>query len=197
MSTILLIRHGITDAVGKALSGRTKGVSLSAEGHRQACAVAKWLTAFDIQHVYSSPLERAIETAEEFSTESGLPVRLAPEITEIDFGEWTGKFFSDLEKEDSWQQFNLRRSLGVAPGGESAAAVQQRTIGFLQCVAERHADEKVAIFTHADVIRSALLWCLNSSLDNIHRLEIGAGSASIIDFIGGTPCVRLMNFNAR
>ena len=86
---ILLIRHALVDACGAFLAGRTHGVHLNDEGRQQAAALGRCLEAVDISAIYTSPLERACETAAALGAR-GASVFVARDLNEIDFGDWTG-----------------------------------------------------------------------------------------------------------
>ena len=91
MTTFLLIRHGHTDWIGKALAGHTPGVGLSKDGQRQAERLAERLRAFPVRAIYSSPLQRTLETAEPISRKFQLQVEPRLGLIEVDFGDWTGQ----------------------------------------------------------------------------------------------------------
>lgn len=111
MTRFLLIRHGMTDLVDKAVSGWTPGVHLNDEGRAQAAKLAERLAGAEVKAIYSSPLERARETAEPISRRFGLEVQIVEEVGEIVLGEWTGRELSDLNNEPLWRRFNSLRSL--------------------------------------------------------------------------------------
>jgi broad specificity phosphatase PhoE len=100
MTTFFLIRHGNNDFVGKTLVGRTSGVHLNEEGRRQAENLARRLAGEPIRRIYSSPLERATETAAPLAKQLGLKVQISEAITEIEFGDWTNQHIADLESTD-------------------------------------------------------------------------------------------------
>src|SRR4051812_31837444 len=110
MTTFLLIRHATTDAVGKKLSGRTAGVHLNEVGKIQAQTLAQGLANTPISTIYSSPLERAVETAEPIAISHHLKTILCNDFLEIDFGEWTNASFETLQNEKQFQLFNSFRS---------------------------------------------------------------------------------------
>ncbi len=104
MAVFLLIRHGENDWVknGK-LAGRTPGVHLNERGQAQAERLAEELASTTIKAVYSSPLERAVETAEPVARQKGLEIQVHPDLIEIDFGRWTGKDLKDLRHGRQWK----------------------------------------------------------------------------------------------
>src|SRR5688572_33343777 len=115
VTTFLLIRHGSTDWVGKALAGRLPGVSLDAAGRNQAQELADRLDERGIAAIYSSPLERARETAMPLAKRLDLPIELREAFTEIDFGAWQGRKIADLDHDPHWKRFNQLRGSTDAP----------------------------------------------------------------------------------
>jgi broad specificity phosphatase PhoE len=168
----LLIRHGHTDAVGRWLAGRQAGVSLSADGRREAASLSQALRWVPVSAVYSSPLERARETAGPIAHDHGLPVHTREALTDVDFGAWTGKSLDELANDPSWAVFNRERCKACPPGGESLAAVQRRVVEELQCLARRHPGEVVAIVTHAEPIRCAIAAFECTTLDEVLSVDI-------------------------
>src|SRR5215216_117599 len=106
MTNFLLIRHAMNDAVGKLLAGRMKGVTLNNEGRRQADKLASRLEGLPVTAIYSSPLERAIETAEPIARKFNLTIKLCEEFTDIEFGEWTNRKIIELEDSEKFRHFN-------------------------------------------------------------------------------------------
>jgi broad specificity phosphatase PhoE len=195
MTRILLIRHGSTDLLGHVLYGRASGVHLNSEGLRQAELIAHNLKQqYSLEAIYSSPLDRAVETAKPIAEASGKPLFVDEGITEIDFGEWVGKSFRELKDIEGWMSFNKQRSTSWAPGGESMLEVQARAWRAIEAASNRNNTEgAVAMISHGDVIRCVLLLVLGMPLDHIHRLEIAPGSVSEVVFSEHDPLVRSIN----
>jgi probable phosphoglycerate mutase len=179
-SLLLLIRHAHTSAVGTSLSGRTDNVPLSEQGRQQLVALCQALRGVRIDAVYSSPLERARATAQAVADERELTINLRDELLEVDFGEWTGKTFVELEALPEWQAFNRRRSAAQIPGGEHATAIVARATRALEAIARGHPGETVAAITHAEVIRSAVLHYQRRSLDLYHEIDVPPASITEI-----------------
>jgi probable phosphoglycerate mutase len=181
MLTMLLVRHATCDHVGQRLAGRAPGVRLNARGRAEAEALGTALvagrgvgSAARIEALYSAPLERARETAEILGHHLGLAVHAAPGLDELDFGEWTGRSFAELETDPRWRRFNLARASTRIPGGELMGEAVTRAVRELRGLAARHPEGTVAAVSHADVIRGILLETLGVPLDHIHRLEVVA-----------------------
>jgi broad specificity phosphatase PhoE len=188
MIRILLIRHGDTELTGRVLYGRMPGVHLSEEGHRQAQALAKSVAArYQVDEIISSPLERAIETAQHLSDALKQPIRTNEAVIELDYGVWLGKSFEDIRESSHWQHYNRLRSLIGPPEGELMLEVQTRAWTALREIMEPYlgaSDATVAIVSHGDVIRSLLVLLLGMPLDHIYRLEVSPASLNEIVFDG-------------
>ena len=175
------------------LTGSVGGLHLTAEGRAQADRIARHLEADPIAHVLSSPLERARETAAPLATAKHVPVSISEAITEFNSGEWTGLTFAELEQMERWRQFNRVRGLVGAPGGETMLQAQARFVGELLRLRDEFPGESLALVSHADPIRAALLGLLGMPVDFYDRLEISVGSISVITLDGWSA--RLLRLN--
>jgi broad specificity phosphatase PhoE len=110
----------------------------------------------------------------------GLPIAVAPEFDEIDFGDWTGRAFDELQREQPqrWQAWVQRRGSATAPGGEAFAAVQQRALAGVQRLRRAHAGGSALVVSHGDVIKSVLAHFLGMSLDALESFTIDCASVS-------------------
>jgi probable phosphoglycerate mutase len=193
MTTILLIRHAHTEWIGKAIAGHTPGVGLSAEGTRQAEALARRLRELPVSAIYSSPLQRTLETAEPLARELRLAVQQRLRLIEVDFGSWTGKSMSELEADPLWTRFNSLRSSTRAPGGELMLDVQSRMVDELEDIRSRHAGETVAAISHQDSIKAALAHYAGIPLDLFHRFEVSPASVSVLRLADWGPRIVTVN----
>jgi probable phosphomutase (TIGR03848 family) len=193
MTTFLLIRHGLTDAVGKQITGRLPGVHLNETGRKQAEELPQRLSRWKISALYSSPLERALETARPTATQLKMDVRETTALSEVDFGDWSGHLLDDLNQRQDWRAYNTFRSATRAPHGELMLEVQGRMVDELMRLAAGHPDQIVACFSHADAIRAALAHFLGMPLDLIHRFEIRPASVSVVRLAEWGPQVMLVN----
>ena len=178
----------------EGLCGRTPGIRLNEEGERQASAVGSALRKeVELAAVYTSPLERAVETAERIARPQNLTVARRDGLNELDFGSWRGLSFGELHERGDWHSYNRHRSLESAPGGESLAQVQTRAWRCLQEIMAAHDGQTVAAVSHGDVIRALLLLLLGMPLDFILRIEVGPASVTEIRFEDGEPRVGYLN----
>jgi len=192
MTVLYLVRHGLTDAVGARLSGRSPGIPLNEVGRRQAARVARLLSSVAPVAIFSSPLQRARETAQAIANPLGLPVQELPELTDIDFGAWTNAELSDLEQDPTFSYFNRRRSLARPPRGESLWEVQAGMAGALLQLSEGLPSATAVVVSHADPLRAALCHLLGFPLDLSLRLDIRPGSVSRVE-IAGDCVLSLLN----
>lgn len=197
MTRFLLIRHATTDAVGKRLSGRMKGVHLNEEGRAQAQRLAAQLSALDISVIYSSPLERAIETAESLAKAFNLSVIANDDFFEIDFGEWTNCMFEALEFKPAFKMFNSFRSCTRIPGGEMMIEAQARIISGLQKLSVQHLNKTIAIVSHSDLIKSAIAYFAGIHLDMFQRIEISPASVSMVELYDETARITAVNYTGK
>lgn len=193
MTTLLLVRHALHEYGGHRIAGRTPDVHLSPDGLRQADALADRLARLEIDALYASPILRCQETAAKIAEPHGLEVQTADAITELDFGDWQGALLDDLDTQDHWKRFNAYRSGTRAPNGELFLETQLRIVRFLLDLAERHEGQTVAVVSHADVIRAALLHFLGIPMDLFLRLEISPASVSTVTLAPYGPWVLGVN----
>ncbi|RYG23453.1 histidine phosphatase family protein [bacterium] len=180
MTTFLLIRHALHEFGGHRIAGRTPDVHLSPDGLRQATSLADRLKKVKIDAIYASPITRCQETAGLIATHHDLEIEISEVITELDFGDWQGETIADLDEQDHWRRFNAFRSGTRAPNGELFLGTQLRVVRFLLDLRDRHPNQTVAVVSHADVIRAALLHFLGMPMDHFLRLEISPASVTTV-----------------
>ena len=194
MTTLLLIRHASCDPVGRSIAGRTPGVGLNAYGRQQVETLVAQIRELPVEAVYSSPLERAMQTAQPLAQQKGVSVEEVAGLNEIDFGEWTGRTLAELEPIAEWRRFNTHRSGTRIPGGETIKEVLTRALGELLRIERRHPGRSlVAVISHADVLRAAISHFLGMPLDLMLRLELDPASVSIAELQPYGPRVLLLN----
>jgi len=193
MTTLLLIRHGANDWVRDRLAGWTPGVHLNDEGREQTAALARRLADWPIEAIVSSPLERAIETAEAVAALHDLPVRIEAGVGEARYGEWTGQLLSDLAKTPEWPVVQFNPSSARFPGGESLLEVQNRVVAALERLRTAHLQGVVAVFAHSDIIKLAAAHYVGLPMYLFQRLMVDTASVTWIQFTKHGP--RLVRLN--
>jgi probable phosphomutase (TIGR03848 family) len=194
VATIVLVRHATTAATGKRLGGWTPGVHLDDAGVAQAQATAGRLAAMRVTAVYSSPLERTVETARAVARPHGLRVRTRRGIGEVDYGEWTDLPLGQLRRRKLWSTIQHTPSRVTFPGGESIRGAQTRAVETVETLAADHGDETIVVVSHADVIKAVVAHYLGMPLDTFQRLMIAPASVSILALpAGGAPMLLCCN----
>jgi probable phosphomutase (TIGR03848 family) len=193
-TVVLLVRHGQTLTTGKELPGRAPGLHLSELGKAQVEATAEWLAASPrIDAVYSSPLERAQETAALIASRLGLDVRVEQGLIEGDYGEWTGAEIKALAKTPEWQAVQRYPSGFHFPGGESFRAMLTRVTTALAELCATHPGGVIVAVSHADPIRVAVADALGLHLDLFQRIVVAPASVSAVAYGELGPTVLTVN----
>ena len=191
---ILLVRHGETPTTGTVLPGRAPGLHLSDRGRAQADAAAGRLAGLPVEAVYSSPLERARETAAPTAARTGRPVTEEAGLLECDFGDWTGAALAGLAALPEWQTVQHNPSAFRFPNGEGFSGMQARMVATLDDLRAAHRGGVVICFSHADPIKAAVAHALGTHLDLFQRIMISPASVSVISYTDGqAPAVLTVN----
>jgi probable phosphomutase (TIGR03848 family) len=197
-TTILLVRHGQTPTTGKILPGRAKGLSLADEGRRQADIAAQRIGELKrVDAIYSSPLERAKETASPIASARGLRTRVNRGLFECDFGDWTGAELKKLMKLPEWQTVQRAPSTFRFPGGESFTEMQTRMVTTLDTLRLEHPGGTIVCVSHADTIKAAVAHALGTHIDLFQRIVISPASITAITWGPGGPVVLAVNSTGR
>jgi len=197
-TTILLVRHGQTPTTGKVLPGRAKGLHLADEGRAQAEIAAERIAALgSVDAVYSSPLERAKETAAPISKALGLRTKVDRGLFECDFGDWTGKELKKLNKLPEWRTVQSAPSTFRFPNGESFTEMQTRMVSTLDRLRHQHPGGTIVCVSHADTIKAAVAHALGTHIDLFQRIVISPASVSALTWHAGGPIVLAVNSTGR
>jgi probable phosphoglycerate mutase len=195
VTTFYLVRHALCDAVGTSLAGRAPGMPLNAEGRAQAARLADRFRELPLDAVYTSPVERARETASAIAAVRALTPVVLDALIEFDVGDWTGASIASLAGDPVWTRFNSFRSGTSAPGGELAAQMQARVVAALIELRDSAPTAAIAVVSHSDVLRAALAYFLGVPIDLAHRIEIEPASVTVLALDEWGP--RLLSLNAR
>ncbi|NBJ10974.1 histidine phosphatase family protein [Microvirga arsenatis] len=179
-TTFFLVRHAAHDRVGTVLCGRMPGVHLGARGKAQTERLAERFARANVACILSSPLERAVETAEPIAARLGLPFDTCSALAEIDFGRWSGMSFETLAGDPHWTSWNTSRSTNRPPEGETMLETQARIVGIMEDLRRRYAGQSIILVSHSDVIKAALLYHLGLPIDAYARLDVEPASISTL-----------------
>jgi alpha-ribazole phosphatase len=183
MGLFYLVRHGETEwNAENRMCGRTD-VPLSEAGRRQAKSLAARLKPIPFEALYSSPLERALETARLISEHLGLQPILDERLVELDYGQWEGRTLAEIMESDpkTYRAWDADPGQVAPPGGESGLEAQQRVVSFLDSLAAGHPQRHVLVAFHKTVCRLAICHALGMSPSEYRRrLVVSNAALSII-----------------
>jgi broad specificity phosphatase PhoE len=172
-----LIRHAAQALIGEHLAGRTAEAALGEAGSAQAVRLGERMRNERLDAIQASPRERTLETARVVAQACGIAsVETVDALDEVDFGAWSGVDFETLSHDLRWRRWNERRSLARAPEGESMLEVQGRVVRHIERARAVWPDCALALVSHAEVIRAALIYFLGLSLDAWRLIEISPAS---------------------
>jgi len=182
MPLLLLIRHGENDYTKKhKLAGHLPNVHLNERGQKQAQDLAQALKDVPIKAIYSSPLERALETATPIAEARNLKLEIEKDLIETNVGKWQGRSLAALNLNKHWKIIQHAPSRAQFPEGETFYECQARVVSALDkiCAAYKPRDIITCVF-HADPIKLAIAHYLGLPLDQFQRLGCDTGSISAL-----------------
>ncbi|MDT5100028.1 MAG: hypothetical protein QOC76_3765 [Mycobacterium sp.] len=197
--TVILLRHGrSTSNTAQTLAGRSEGVDLDDKGQEQARGVVERIGSLPIRAIVSSPLLRCRRTVEPLAAALGVEPITDERISEVDYGEWTGRKIGDLVSEPLWAVVQQQPSAAVFPKGEGLAHVQARAVAAVRehdrLLAEKHEGDVLWLAcTHGDVIKAIVADALGTHLDSFQRITADPASMSVIRYTAMRPFVVHVN----
>jgi probable phosphomutase (TIGR03848 family) len=201
MPTILLIRHGENDYVKTGrLAGRLPGVHLNDNGRRQAQALAealcRMLPCEHVKAIYSSPLERTLETAEPIAKAFNLEIIQREGLIETQYGEWQNKSVKGLSRLKIWKNVQSAPSLFTFPGGESFAETQNRICSEIYSLIGQYEQKDILLcVSHADPIKLAVAYFIGLPLDLFQRLNVAPASINALYIDQGVSRLLALNYD--
>lgn len=201
VATVILLRHARSSANGAGvLAGRSPKVGLDETGLGQAEKLVARLADVPLAAIVASPLQRCRQTVAPLAAARGLTVSTDSALSEVDYGEWTGRELKGLFKEPLWKVVQQHPSAAVFPGGEGLAQVQSRAVAAIRAheqriVAEHGPDAVWLACSHGDVIKSVLADALGVHLDSFQRIVVDPCSVSVIRYTDTRPFVLRTNDN--
>ncbi len=173
-----------------------RDIPLSDAGITQAEQAAAALRGLKMSEVLSSPLQRAIQTAEIIGQEAGIEVARDPRLIDFQAGKWTGMTYADVARNEEYQRFLLQPESERIPGGESLEDVRRRAVAAIdQALRDNATGDALAIVTHAGIIRVLITHYMGSAPANYHRVRVSPGSISILGFADDRQLPRVLAVN--
>jgi alpha-ribazole phosphatase len=190
---LFLVRHGEPD---ESMHGRCYGhldVPLSAAGLRRGAALGEALRSHEIAAVYTSPLQRALDTARTVASAHGLEAIPREALSELDFGELEGRSHEEIASEhpELYRFWMEDPSTVRFPGGEGLSDLRARVLQEVAGIRERHEGQSVALVAHGGVVRVVLAEALELPDTAFFRLDQPYGALSVVDWIEDVPIVRV------
>ena len=188
---LFLVRHALTPVTGSVLIGRLPGYPLSEKGREQAEATGKRLAGAPLKAIYSSPMERCVETAAAVAAHHKLKVQTMDDLAEIDYGTWQGRTLKSLYGVKGWKELRARPADFRFPGGETIREAHTRGMVAIEALRLKHKDKAIVVCSHCDMIKLIVAGCLGLGIDLYDRINIAPASITTLHLSDGTP--RLIN----
>jgi probable phosphomutase (TIGR03848 family) len=202
VTTLLLVRHGLTAATGQLLTGWTPGVGLDERGRAQAKALGERIAAVPLDAIVTSPLTRCRQTVEEIVDARAGRAATVPEpvveqqVGECKYGDWTGKPLRELVKDPLWPVVQAHPSAVRFPGpdGESMLDMQHRAVSAIrEWNARLGNDATYLVCSHGDVIKAIVADSLGLHLDHFQRIVADPCSLTVIRYTPLRPFLLRLN----
>lgn len=174
------MRHATCALTDSVLLGRTIDASLDEHGQTQARALGDYFRNHPGLRVQSSPRERARQTAAAIAESAGATVTVAPDLDEVDFGEWSGCSFAELARDPYWRWWNERRGAACTPAGDHMQRIRTRVMNHLRRLHRQHPGAQIALVTHAENIRAVVLHCMALSDDAFAKIDIAPATITAL-----------------
>jgi broad specificity phosphatase PhoE len=195
-TTVFLVRHGITAWHEENRVLGQRDIPLSSAGVAQSEQVGATLGGVKLWEVLSSPLQRAIQTAEIIGRAAGIEVARDPRLIDMQAGKWTGMTYDEVAASEEYQKFIRQPESERIPGGESLDEVRRRAVSAVdQALRDSPSGDALAIVTHAGIIRVLLTHYMGSPPANYHRVRVSPGSITILSFADDRELPRVLAVN--
>jgi probable phosphomutase (TIGR03848 family) len=196
VTTVVLLRHGLTHLTGPVLAGWTPGLHLDERGEKQAAAVAERLRPLPFDAVVSSPLDRCLDTASAVLTGRDQELQVDERLGECRYGDWTGRPLKELAKDPLWKVVQAHPSAVVFPGpeGEALRDTQARVVNAVRDWNSRLGPDATWLAcSHGDVIKAVVADAMGLHLDQFQRIAIDPCSVTVIRYTDLRPFVVRVN----
>ncbi len=196
MTTVVLVRHGLTAMTGPVLAGWTPGLHLDERGETQARALAERLAPVPFDALVSSPLDRCLDTAGAVLAGREQQLAVDDRLGECRYGDWTGRPLKELAKEPLWKVVQNHPSAVVFPGpeGEALRDTQVRAVAAVRdWNARLGPDATWLACSHGDVIKAIVADALGLHLDGFQRISVDPCSVTVIRYTELRPFVVRVN----
>ncbi len=195
MTRIYLVRHGTTEWNREEIFRGRADCPLNETGRAEARALTDYFRGVEIQEIYSSPLSRAVQTADALASPRGLAVVCDPSFTDLDFGEWQGRPLREIREKypEEYRTWRERPQDASFPGGENLGRVRARAWSGLLCRAESNPEKTILVVSHRVVTK--ILICAALGLDDSHFWQVKQDTTAVncLEYARGWFTVALIN----
>lgn len=194
ITSFLLIRHGHTRATEEGRLYTDPNAPLTEKGTAQAQALARWLPGKRPDLLLTSPSLRVKSTADIIAEALGVEPVVIDGLDEWKVGDWEGRTYLDIKKKEPelygrWSADPVRNA---PPGGESIAQMSERVKGSLKEMIAGFEGKRLALVTHAGIIRGIIVEALGIPVENFWRVSVPVGTVSRVDFSANFATVHYM-----
>ncbi|MDP1586500.1 MAG: histidine phosphatase family protein, partial [Prosthecobacter sp.] len=183
---LYFIRHGeVEEKYHKVFGGSRIDMGLSPLGVKQGEAVAAWLKNTRLDAIYASPMLRVQQTLAPLATQCGLQPELMTGLREVDFGDWTGHRWDEVQSifgVSAFDWLEIIESNGISKG-EPVLDILSRVRECLIRIVHAHPHQKVAVFCHGGIIRVMIALLLGWPLAHMAHFNIEYGSISVVELL--------------
>lgn len=196
MGSIIFLRHGqARNNVERVLAGRTEGVPLTEQGIQQAQNIAKFVEKMNVSKIYSSPIQRAKQTAEIVANHNSLDLSFDDRLIELDMGKFTGMKYDEIFNTHGnvFMKF-YSGDVEIAHNGvETFAEVKKRVLSIVDLCLNEHQDQNVLLVTHMDPIKAMLSTVMDLKPESLFELIIANASLNVFRELGGNISLKALN----
>ena len=193
MPTLLLIRHGETDWNRSGQVMGNQPIPLNRTGEQQACACADMLAQTPIAGIYTSPVLRAVQTAEIVGRMHAVPVHHTPGLSEIGVGDWINRYWKELDEDPAKRDWYLHPDRARPSGGETLCDVQQRAVAAVEQALQVTQETPYVFVSHGDVIRALLAHYLRLDLNALRHARIDHAGVSGLEVTESATHLLVLN----
>lgn len=196
LGSIIFLRHGqAKNNIERVLAGRTEGVPLTEQGIQQAQNIAKFVEKMNVSKIYSSPIQRAKQTAEIVANHNSLDLSFDDRLIELDMGKFTGMKYDEIFNTHGnvFMKF-YSGDVEIAHNGvETFAEVKKRVLSIVDLCLNEHQDQNVLLVTHMDPIKAMLSTVMDLKPESLFELIIANASLNVFRELGGNISLKALN----
>lgn len=180
---IIFLRHAqAKNNVERILAGRTKGIPLTQTGIQQAEKISTFLQPLKISTIYSSPIERALHTAEIVANKLDLGCKIDDRLTEIEMGSFSGMQYDEMFAKygNVFLKFYQDSPLIQKNGVETFSSVKKRVLDMVNYCSKKYEEQNILLVTHMDPIKAMISTVLQPKPESLYELVIRNASLTIV-----------------